>query len=115
MLGPALEDRVNRDGPQMLEEAVGRATRDHGSSPGKDAEISGGVERKGQQIEGDQDAGQGFLAVAKIVLEIISVGLQHVEGLVLDLPACPAASGQFSDGVGGDREIGDEAVVVGSL
>ena len=28
-MGPVLEDRVNRDGPQMLEEAVGRATRGH--------------------------------------------------------------------------------------
>lgn len=43
-MGPVLEDRVNRDGPQMLEEAVGRATRDDGCSPGEDAEIGGGVE-----------------------------------------------------------------------
>ena len=37
------------------------------------------MEREGEQVEGDQDAGQCFLAVAKIVLEIVSVGLEHVE------------------------------------
>ena len=67
------------------------------------AETSGGVEREGEQIEGDQDAGEGFLAVPEIVFEIVTVGLEHVEGLVLDLPTGAAAGGQFGDGVGGDR------------
>jgi hypothetical protein len=31
------------------------------------------------------------------------------------LPTRPPAGGEFGDGAGGDREIGDEAVVVGSL
>jgi len=31
------------------------------------------------------------------------------------LPTRPPAGGEFGDGIGGDREIGDEAVVVGSL
>src|SRR5580693_2424662 len=112
---PAVEDDIGGDGPQMLEEAIGRTARDDGGAPGEDAEISGGVEREGQQVESDQNAGQGLLAMSKVVLKIVSVGLQHVEGLVLDLPSCPSAGGQFSDGVGGDRKIGDEAVVVGSL
>jgi len=114
-VGPVLEDDVGGDGPQMFEEAIRGATRDDGSSPGEDAEISGGVECEGEQVEGDKDTGKGFLAVSKVVLEMVSVGLEHVEGLVLDLPSCPSAGGQFSDGVGRDREIGDEAVVVGSL
>jgi hypothetical protein len=83
-VGPVLEDDVGGDGPQMLEEAIHRAACDDGGSPGEDAEISGGVEREGQQVEGDQNAGEGFLAVAKVVFEIVSIGLQHVEGLVLD-------------------------------
>ena len=113
--GQSSEDDVSGDGPQVLEEAICGATRDDGGAPGEDAEISGGVEREGQQVEGDQNAGEGFLAVAKVVFEIVSVGLQNVEGLVLDLPPCAAAGGQFGDGAGGDREIGDEAVVIGSL
>src|SRR3979411_2017446 len=99
----------------MLEEAVSRTACDHGGSPGEDAEVSGGVECEGKQIEGNQNTGEGFLAVSKVVFEIISVGLEHVERLVLDLPPGASAGGQFGDGIGGDREIGDEAVVIGSL
>jgi len=112
---PVPKHHVSGDGPQMLEEAIGRTARDDGGSPGEDAEISGGVEREGQQVEGDQNTGEGFLAVAKVVFEIVSVGLQHVEGLVLDLPPGAAAGGECGDGIGRDGEIGDEAVGIGSL
>ena len=81
----------------------------------EDPEISGGVECESEQIEGDQDAGEGFLAVPKVVFEIVTVGLEHVEGLVFDLPTGAAAGGQFGDSVACDGEIGDEAVVIGSL
>src|ERR1700722_5172479 len=108
---PVLEDNIDGDSPQMLEEAVCRAARNDRGAPGKDPEISGGVECESEQIEGDQDAGEGFLAVSKVVFEIVSVGLQNVKGLVFDLPPSAAAGGQSGDGVGGDREIGDEAVV----
>src|SRR5664279_1748338 len=114
-MGPVLEDNVSGDGPQMLEEAVGRPARDHGGSPGEDPKISRGVEREGEQVEGDQDAGEGLLAVPEVVLKVVSVGLEHVEGLVLDLPPGAPAGGQFGDSAGRDREIGDEAVVIGSL
>jgi hypothetical protein len=110
-----VKDNIGGDSPQMLEEAVCRAACDDGGSPGEDAKISGGVECESEQIEGDQDAGQSFLAVPEVVFEIVTVGLEHVEGLVFDLPPSAAAGGQFGDGVGGDREIGDEAVVVSTL
>ena len=71
--------------------------------------------RESEQIEDDQDAGEGFLAVPEIVLEIVSVGLEHVECFVLDLPARPAARGHFGDVAGVDGQIGDEAVVIGSF
>src|SRR5262249_80262 len=54
-------------------------------------------------------------AVSEIVLEVISVGFEHVEGLILDLPSRPTAGGEFGDALGGHRKISDEAVVVGSL
>ena len=100
---------------RVLEEAICRTTGDDSGAPGEDAEISGGVEREGEQVEGDQNAGEGFLAVPEVVFEIVSFGLEHVEGLVLDLPPGAAAGGQFGDGAGRDREIRDEAVVVGTL
>ena len=85
-VGPVLEDDVGGDGPQMLEEAIRGAAGDDGGAPGEDAEISGGVECEGEQIEGDQNAGEGFLAVAKVVFEVVSVGLEHVESLVVSRP-----------------------------
>ncbi len=99
----------------MLEETVGRAAGDHRGSPGENAKISRGVKREGKQVESDQNPGEGFLAMSEAVLKVVAVGLEHVEGLVLDLPAGPAAGGQFGDGVLRDREIGDEAIVIGSL
>src|SRR4051795_1220322 len=95
----------------MLEEAVfGTAG---GGAPGEDTEIGGGVEGEGEQVEADQEVGQGLLAVAEVVLEVVA--LEHVEGLVLNLPAGAAARGQFSDTVRGDRQIGDKGIVVGAL
>jgi hypothetical protein len=112
---PVPEDDIGGDGPQMLEEAIRGAACDDGSLPGDDPEVSGGVECEGQQIEGDQNTGKGFAAVSKVVPKVGSVSLEHVEGLVLDLPAGAAAGGQFGDGVAGDSKIRDEAVVIRSL
>ena len=96
---PVLEDHVGRDGPQMLKAAVSGTARDDGGLPGKNGEISGGMEGKGQQVEGDEDIGEGLLAMPEAVLEVVSAGLEDVEGLVLYLPARPAAGGQFGHGV----------------
>src|SRR4051795_13564647 len=95
----------------MLEEAVfGTAG---GGAPGEDTEIGGGVEGEGEQVEADQEVGQGLLAVAEAVLEVVA--LEHVEGLVLNLPAGAAARRQLGDTVRGDWQVGDEGVVVGPL
>jgi hypothetical protein len=51
------------------------------------------VEREREQVEADQEARQGLLAVAEVVLEVVALGLEDVEGLVLDLPAGTAAGG----------------------
>jgi hypothetical protein len=66
-MGPVLEDDVSGDGPQMHEEAVCWAACDDGGAPGEDPEISGGVERECEQVEGDQNAGEGFFAVSKVI------------------------------------------------
>ena len=83
-MGPVAENDIGGDGAQMLEEAICRAARDDGGSPGEDAEVSGGMEREGQQVESDENTGEGFLAVSKVVFEIVAVGLEQVEGFVLD-------------------------------
>src|SRR3954466_8414849 len=99
----------------MLEEAVSGAAGGDGGAPGEDTEIGDGVEGEGEQVEGDEEVGQGELAVAEVVLEVVALGLEDVEGLVLDLPSGAAAGGQFGDTVCGDRQIGDEGIVVGAL
>src|SRR3712207_7999620 len=50
-----------------------------------------------------------------LLLEVVALGLEHVKGLVLDLPAGAAARGQFGDRVRSDRQVGDEGVAVGAL
>ncbi len=112
---PVREDDVCRDGAQVLEESVPVTAGGDGGAPGEDTEIGGGVEGEGEQVEADQEVGQGLLAVAEAVLEVVSPGLEDVEGLVLDLPSGTGARGQVGDAVRSDRQVGDEGVVVGAL
>ena len=99
---PIVEDDVGGDGAQVLEEAVSGAARGEGGAPGEDAELGDGVEGEGEQVEGDEEAGEGLLAMAEIVLEVVAVRLEDVEGLVLDLPAGATAGGEVGNRAGGD-------------
>ncbi len=45
-------------------------------------------------------------AVAEVVLQVIALGLEHVEAFVLDLPARPATSRQLGDVVRANGNIG---------
>ena len=56
-----------------------------------------------------------WLPCPKFVFEVVAVGLQDVEGLVLDLPAGTPAGGDGGGGVLRDGKVGDEAVAVGHL
>ena len=82
--------------------------RDPGLRPGPAPDFFGlvahGVEGECQQIEADQKRGQVLLSVAETVLEVIAAGLEHVEGLVLDLPSGATAGGEFGDVVASDRQ-----------
>ena len=51
----------------------------------------------------------------EVVFEVVSVGLEQVEGLVPNFPTGAAAGGKFGDGVRRNREIRDEAVVISPL
>ena len=53
--------------------------------------------------------------MAEVVLQMVALGLQCVEGLILDLPARPATGGEIGDRLFIDRQIGDEAVGVSHL
>jgi hypothetical protein len=53
-----------------------------------------------------------LFSVAEIVLDIITLGFENVEGLVFDLPAGAPERGAFDHGVAANRQVGDEAVAV---
>src|SRR3954454_19758993 len=91
----------------MLEEVVPGAAGGDGVAPGEDTERGDGMEGEGEEIEGHEEAGKDEFAVAEIVLEVVAVGLEDVEGLVLDLPAGPAAGGELGDRAGGDGQISE--------
>ena len=91
---PVWEDDVGGDGAQVLEEVIAGAAGGGGGAPGEDGELGDGVEGEGEEVEGDEQAGEGELAVAEVVFEVVAVGLEDVEGLILDLPAGPAAGGE---------------------
>ncbi len=46
--------------------------------------------------------------MAEVVFEVVAVLLEDVEGLVLDLPACACAVGEFGDVAAVDGQAGDE-------
>jgi len=73
------------------------------------------MDGEGQQVQAHQDRGEILFPVSEVVLKVVALVLQNVEGLVLDLPPGPATGGKFDDGIGTDRQIGDEAVAVGGL
>ncbi len=51
----------------------------------------------------------------EVVRQIIAVVFQHVEGLVLDLPASPGAGRSLHHVVGRHRQAGHEGAIVGDL
>ncbi len=53
--------------------------------------------------------------MAEVVLEIVALGFEHVEALVLDLPAGAATSGEVGNIVRGDGQRGDPGILVGDL
>ena len=70
---------------------------------------------KARRLKQTSRACEVLLAMAEVVLEVVAAVLEHVEALVLDLPARPCAGGELGHGLARDRQIGDEAVAVGEL
>jgi hypothetical protein len=60
-------------------------------------DVADGVHGEGQQVQGHQNGGEVALAVTEIVLDVVSLGLEDVEGLVFDLPASATAGREFGD------------------
>ena len=97
--GPRREDLIAGDGAHVLEQADSRPELATRLLPQGFGEFAGRVHGEGEQVEDDQNAGEGVLAMAEVVLEMVAVLLEDVEGLVLDLPAGACAGGEFGDAV----------------
>jgi hypothetical protein len=55
------------------------------------------VEGKCEQIESDEQSGKVLLAVAEVVLEIVAVSFENIEGLILNLPSVRRRPGKGED------------------
>jgi hypothetical protein len=64
------------------------------------------IDEKGQHHEQDKDFTQVFLAKTKIVLEVIVLGFQDIEGFSLDRPSGASASHKMKNIVLVDGQIG---------
>ena len=71
-----------------------------------------GMEQKGQQVEAEQKRRQIRLAMPKVVLYMVALGLEHIVVFVFDLLAPPTRSRNVSNIVGRQAMIGDTAIVI---
>ena len=72
-------------------------------------ELLGLIDKEGEHHEHHEVGGKILFAQPEVVLEVISLILQGVEGLVLDLPTRPTAPHDLVSVLFGDGEIGDPA------
>src|SRR5215471_21651737 len=70
------------------------------------------MEQKGEKVEAEQKRGEVLLAMAKMVLQMVPFGLEHVVIFVFDLPAPTSCVGYGCNVVRAQAMIGDKAVVI---
>ncbi len=75
------------------------------------APLSHRVEQKSQQVEAEHTGRQGLLAMTKVVLQMVPLGLEHVVVVVCDLPAATTRLRNRHNVVIVQAMIGDTAMV----
>src|SRR5882757_9096107 len=100
---PGGEYQVLGDGGETVEEPRPRTGLCSGKAPYVFGQVADRMESEGQQIEHDEQSREVLLSVTEAMLKVVTTGLQNVERLVLDLPACAATGGEFGDVVRADR------------
>ena len=75
--------------------------------------VADGVDGEGDEVEHQQHVGQAFVAVSKVVFEVVSVVLEFVEGFVFDFPSASCTLDQLLDVASRDRDGDDEVAFVG--
>src|SRR5215471_2565210 len=70
------------------------------------------MEQKGQQVKAEQKRRQILLAMTKVVLQVVPLGLEHVVVFIFDLPASTTRLSNRHHVVRCQAMIGDTAIVV---
>jgi hypothetical protein len=70
------------------------------------------MEQKGEEIATEHDRCAVLLAMAKMMLQMVPFGLEHMVIFVCDLPAPTPGVGDGHDGVRAQAMSGDTAVVI---
>ena len=94
---PVLEEQDCGGVVQTAEEFCSFAASFSGVFPEGFPAFADGVEGEGEQVHDGKGLGKVFLSVSKIMGEVVAAIFKHVEGFVLDLPACPSAGGDLLD------------------
>lgn len=113
--GPVREPEHLREHAQLVEEAAAGAGLAPALLPQVGDAIQDLVQREGEQVQRREQVRQTVLAVPEVVLEVVAVARQAIEGLILDLPPGAARTGDRGHVVGVDLEAGEERIVVGAL
>jgi hypothetical protein len=78
-------DKVGADGVEILKETFQGPSAWFCLLPECFQPVAGGVEGWGQHVRSSEHSGQVFVAVCKVVGQVIAIIFEHVEGFVLDL------------------------------
>src|SRR5215510_14007310 len=70
------------------------------------------MEQKGQEVETEQNRREVLLAMPKIVLQMVALGLEHVVIFVFDLPAPPTRLRHVYHVVRRQAMVADTAIVI---
>ena len=109
---PIVKDHIPHQGLDILEKRL--APRQHATQYGVliIAPLQDGVEQEGQQIETEQKRREVLLAVTKVVLQMVALGLEYVVVFVFDLPPPPAHVCNVPNVVRRQAMIGNTAIVI---
>src|SRR3954468_17920248 len=80
---PGGEDQESGDGSQIFEEPGAGSYLLHCPAPEILGEIADGMEGESQQVQGNEHGREVVFPVPEVVLDVVALGLEPVEGLVL--------------------------------
>lgn len=109
---PTFKDHIARQGANIIEK--GLASGQHVAKQGilGITPLPNGMEYKGQQVEAEHTRREVLLAMTNVVLDMITLGFEHVVVFVFDLPTPTPCAGDLRDVVGMHAMLGETAVVI---